>query len=229
MMGYRVLDRENYPRKQHFEYFNGMANPYVGVTVRVDVTEWVAAVKEKGLPFFLSFCYCVSRAANRVPEFRQRIAGGQILEYDNCRTSHTVALEDGTYCYCTLDASLPFEEYLPYAERAQEAARKKRSIEEEAGDSREFFFLSTVPWLSYTALVQPTPSPADSNPRITWGRFEEQGGRLLMPVSVLCHHALVDGLHIAWFYDCLNEELKVQPGKNTDEKQACVSGENQVE
>lgn len=50
-----------------------------------------------------------------------------------------------------------------------------------------------------------------------------------MPVSVLCHHALVDGLHIARFYDCLNEELKVQPGKNTDEKQACVSGENRVE
>lgn len=28
-----------------------------------------------------------------------------------------------------------------------------------------------------------------------------------MPVSVLCHHALVDGLHISRFYERLNEQM----------------------
>ena len=75
------------------------------------------------------------------------------------------------------------------------------------GDPDELLFLSTLPWLSYTALVQPVPVPADSNPRITWGRYFEQGGRTLLPVTVLCHHALVDGVHIARFFRELEDRL----------------------
>ena len=61
---------------------------------------------------------------------------------------------------------------------------------------------------SYTALVQPVPSPADSNPRISWGKYFTQEGRTLLPVSVLCHHALVDGIHLSAFYQNLDEEIK---------------------
>ncbi|MDE7404247.1 MAG: hypothetical protein K2M81_03980, partial [Lachnospiraceae bacterium] len=34
-----------------------------------------------------------------------------------------------------------------------------------------------------------------------------QGNRTLLPVSVLCHHALVDGIHIASFYKQLDEQI----------------------
>ena len=50
-----------------------MANPYMGLTVEVDVTDFLAEVKTRSYPFFLSFLRCVTRAANAVPEFRQRI------------------------------------------------------------------------------------------------------------------------------------------------------------
>lgn len=206
-MKYRFLDMDGYNRKCHFDYFNGLAYPYVGVTVNVDITDFLRMVKEERYPFFLSFCYCVSRAANSVREFRQRILNGRIIEYENCRTSHTVALEDGTYCYCALDASLPFAEFLPYAAEAQDKAREARSLEEKKEDSSELIFISTLPWISYAALVQPVPMPADSNPRITWGKYFKQGERILLPVSVLCHHALVDGLPISRFYGALESHL----------------------
>lgn len=73
-------------------------------------------------------------------------------------------------------------------------------------------FISTLPWISYTALINPTPIPADSNPRITWGKYFAQDKKVFLPVSVLCHHALVDGLHISKFYDFLNKELAVVAG-----------------
>lgn len=50
--------------------------------------------------------------------------------------------------------------------------------------------------------------PADSNPRITWGKAEIRGGRTVLPLTLLCHHALVDGLHISRFYAALDRELK---------------------
>lgn len=59
----------------------------------------------------------------------------------------------------------------------------------------------------HRGLIQPVPVPADSNPRITWGKYFVQEHKKLMPVSVLCHHGLVDGLHIASFYNLLDENI----------------------
>ena len=173
----------------------------------IDITEFLSVIQERKLPFFLSFCYCIAKAANAVPEFRQRILENQIIEYTKCRTSHTVSLEDGTYCYCTLDCDKPFREYLIYAAQEQEKAKQERSVEDKQEDLNELIFISTLPWFSYTALSNPVPIPADSNPRITWGKYSKEEFKTVIPVTVQCNHALVDGLHISEFLDALEKEL----------------------
>ena len=202
----RVLDMTRDPRRDQFTYFSAMANPYVGLTAFVDVTAARAWAKRTASSFFLCCLYAVSRAANRVPELRRRIREGQVVEYDWCPSSHTVALENGAYCYCTLRAEGPLETFLQTAAAAQEAAKRHPSLED-GEDAESLLFLSCIPWVSYAALVQPTPVPADSNPRITWGKYELREGRMQMPVTLLAHHALVDGVHIARFYQALEEEL----------------------
>ena len=204
-MSYKTIDMPAYPRRAHFDYFRSLAYPYVGTTVNVDITALVGRIKRTSLPFFLTVCHCVARAANSVPEFRQRIVDGGIVEFDRCRTSHTVALEDGTFCYCTLEHGLPLRVYLTVAEQAQAQAKERRSIEEDPAEALDKFFISTLPWFSYTSLIQPVPHPADSNPRLTWGKYFVQEGKILLPVSVLCNHALVDGSHIAAFYEALDQ------------------------
>lgn len=206
-MYFKQIDMDRYKRKAHFEYFKSLAYPYVGVTVNTDITKLLKVIKSEKLPFFLTFCYCVSRAGNRIPEFRQRISGDGIIEYINCPTTHTVALDDGTYCYCDLTSELPFDEYIIYAADEQEKAKASPSLDESPESVIDKFFISSVPWLSYTALINPVPMPADSNPRITWGRYFTDGEKTLLPLSVLCNHALVDGLHIADFYRLLDNEM----------------------
>lgn len=205
-MAERLLDLSQFPRRAHFEYFRTLANPYVGTTVEVDVTAFTTWTKATGQGFFLPFLYAAVRAANAVPELRRRIRGEDIVEYDWCASSHTVALPDGSYCYCGLRADMPFEEFLPEAAARQARAKANPSLED--GENAEgLFFVSCVPWFSYTALTQPTPVPADSNPRITWGRCFTREGRTLVPVTLLANHALVDGVHIAAFYQALEREL----------------------
>ena len=104
---------------------------------------------------------------------------------------------------------MPFSEYTVDAALRQEEAKRMHTIDEEEDEVYDKFFISTLPWISYTAIVQPVPVPADSNPRITWGRYFEQGGRILLPVSVLCHHALVDGVHLARFYELLEAQFSL--------------------
>jgi len=43
--------------------------------------------------------------------------------------------------------------------------------------------------------------PADSIPRFAWGKFFPEGQALKIPLSVQGHHALMDGIHMAKFYE----------------------------
>ena len=205
-MAFKIIDMTRDPRREQFAYFRTLANPYVGVTVNVEVTALVDWARRTGSSFFLTFLYAAVRAANDVPELRRRIRGGAVVEYDDCPSSHTVALPDGTYCYCRLAADRPLADFLAYAAAEQDRCRAAPSLED-GEDAEGLLFVSCVPWFSYTALTQPTPVPADSNPRITWGRYFPQEGRTLLPVTLLANHALVDGVHIARFYQALDRML----------------------
>lgn len=195
----RVLDLTNDPRRAHFAYFRTMANPYLSVTANCDITALREKTVRESLPFFLSLLYCAIGAANAVPELRRRIRGEDAVEYDRCDSSHTVALPDGSYCYCRLDCAKPFAEFLPYAQAEVERVKAAPDIDD-GDDGDSLFFVSSLPWISFTGLSLPTPSPADSNPRITFGKFFPQEGRILLPVNLTVHHALVDGLHAARFF-----------------------------
>ena len=205
-MNYHYLDMEHYPRRGQFDYFRNMAYPYAGMTVPLDITELMDCIKENGGPFFLTLLYLVTGTANAIPEFRQRIRQDKIIEFDHCIPSYTLAAENGSYCYCTADERLPFQEYLLDAKHRQKKAQEAAGIED-CGDEEQLFFISTLPWASYTALVQPVPSPADSNPRITWGKYFQTEGRIKIPVTVLVNHALMDGYHISRFFQELQSRF----------------------
>lgn len=207
-MHFQKIDMDNFPRRKHFEYFCSLQYPYVGITNNVDVTELIHFCKTKNYSFYLVFLHLVALAADGVREFRQRVHNKEIIEYSECPTSHTELLNNGTYCYCTLHHHMPLDEYIVYAENARKLCREKGSIEEdENAESR--YFISTLPWLHYTALIQPVAGGEESNPRITWGKFQKnQNGREQLPVTILAHHGLVDGIHIAQFYQNLEKQIR---------------------
>lgn len=212
-MAYRVIDKETMPRREQFAYFRSLAQPYVGITWELDITEPRRRQQAEGWPFFLTVLYLAGRAANRVPELRQRVRGEDVVEYDCCATSHTVARADGNFSYCRVPGGLSFREFLPLAQAAHQAAKERTALMED-DDEESLLFVSSIPWTPFTGLIQPTPIPADSNPRITFGGYHWRGDRLILPVALLANHALVDGRHLAQFYQELEraaEELLALP------------------
>lgn len=196
----KTIDMTNDPRRGQFEYFRTFANPYASVTANCDISHLRRTVLENGWPFFLSVLYCAVNAANAVPELRRRIKGDAVVEYETCSSSHTVSLSNGSYCYCELDCSSSFAQYLPYAQAQVQKAKESMQLDD-GEDPDRLFFVSSLPWLSFTAISLPIPDPADSNVRITFGKFFEQDGKVLMPVNLTAHHALADGIHIARFFE----------------------------
>lgn len=198
----RQIDLSNDPRRAQFDYFRNFRDPYVSVTVPVDITR----LRECGTPLFLSYLWRAIRAANAVPELRRRIDGERVVEYDRCLSSHTVALPNGSYCYCTLDCEKPFDEFLPYAQAETERAKRTASLTDGA-DAAQLFFVTALPWLPFSSLSLPVPEPPDSNVRISFGGITEQNGRSLLPVNLTAHHALADGIHLSRFFAAMQERI----------------------
>lgn len=204
-MSYTILDMENYKRRSHFDYFRSLQYPYAGTTVIIDAAQALQYSKQNNCSFYLTILHAAALAADGVKELRQRIRGDQIVEYDECPTSHIELLPDSTYCYCTIHHHMELQMYYAQAEKARKNCTENGITEDK--DVESMYFVSTVPWFHYSALIQPVGG-SESNPRITWGKYEKNAnGEIIMPVSLLVHHALVDGIHIAQFYENLKNEI----------------------
>ncbi len=221
MIEYKLIDLNNFPRRAHLEYFMSMERPHINITANVDVTDLRAFCKREKCSFFLSFLHVAALSAEAVPQLRQRIhrlpkeevSGTGILsdievrEYAECPTSHTEATGDELYCYCPLTHHMPWEEYIAKAAELQQLARQSGTLEEDE-EIEAFFFPTCIPWIHYNDIVHPMTDRYDSNPRISWGKFEEDfRGRLMMPVTLVAHHGLVDGIHIGKFYENLTKNM----------------------
>ena len=201
----KYIDLETYPRRSHYEYFKSLAYPYVGLTANVDVTNLVRYAKSRGASPFLACLWTAAKAANAVPELRQRIVGDKIAEYDHCDTAHTVAMPDKTFCNCRTDCRRSLNDFLVYGRERQNEAMTHHGFVSTQEDETDLIFLSCVPWVAFTQVIQPAPIPADCNPRIVFGKFIRDGEKTLMPLHIQCNHALVDGRHLGEFYGAFED------------------------
>ena len=113
----------------------------------------------------------------------------------------------GVYVYSLIEGERTYGDFIAEGQRQQVLSLDRRTLTED-GDPLGNFFVSCLPWLDYLQVKHPVVSADDSNPRISWGRYTERGGRVTLPVSIFVNHALADGLHIAQFYSCLDKELR---------------------
>jgi chloramphenicol O-acetyltransferase type A len=201
----KIIDLETYPRRSHYEYFKSLAYPYIGITANVDVTELIAYAKARNASPFLACLWAAANAANAVPELRQRMVGDKIVEFDHCDTAHTVAQPDNTFCNCRTDCRRSLEEFLIYGKQRQVEASRRHGFVSTQDDETDLIFLSCVPWVAFTQVIQPAPIPAACNPRIVFGKYIREGDRTLMPLHIQCNHALVDGYHLGQFYRIFQE------------------------
>jgi chloramphenicol O-acetyltransferase type A len=89
-------------------------------------------------------------------------------------------------------------EFADFYRTAQAATNQTFSPVDEVEDDH-WVFMSCLPWIQFTHVVQPTHRVTGSIPRLIWGRYYQQDGRWKLPLTVQVHHGLVDGWHMAQF------------------------------
>ena len=68
--------------------------------------------------------------------------------------------------------------------------------------SWNFFDVSCLPWVRYKHFdVHVFDEGKFLAPVVTWGKYEPEDGRLIMPLTMNIHHAVADGFHLSRFFN----------------------------
>ena len=197
----RPIDLDTYRRAAILRAFADRSLPQLSVTCEVDVTHIRQACQALGVSFFMGMSYAVSHAVQAVPEFRHRVIDGVLCEYERTDPGYTVARDGGLFSFCDGVYLEDFAAYCSEAQRRMDAVKITPDLTVAA--KHHMFFITTVPWLSFTAFTHPYDPLYAYIPVITLGKFVARGETWVMPVAVQAHHGVVDGIHLARFYDAL--------------------------
>ncbi|MDO4816611.1 MAG: CatA-like O-acetyltransferase [Bacillota bacterium] len=192
------IDYESWERRELFEFFSAVSQPFYSVTYNLDVTKLYDYTHSRGLSFYYALSYLVTKAVNSVENFRYAIENGEIVKHEELLCSFT-DLKKGSdnFHIVTMPCNGTIDEFCA-------AAAKKSSAQKEFIDmsleGKNLIFISCLPWIELTALTNERNfDPDDNIPRIAWGKFHEENGRRVLGISLELNHRFCDGVHIGKF------------------------------
>ena len=93
--------------------------------------------------------------------------------------------------------------------RDVEEAKKTREYGLDMANHPNWFDASFISWLSYDSLnIELPDGHLYFAPIVNWGKYREENGRLVMPVTVRLNHAIADGYLVANVFRLLEQEIK---------------------
>jgi len=197
----RIVDRAAWSRRELFDFFSPMSQPFFSVTFRQDVTRLYTFTKESGLSFYYSLVYLCTQAVNQVEAFRYALRGEDLVLFDRRLPSFT-DLKPGAeqFHIVTLPCEGTIRDFCAAA-KAKSAAQNTFLDQE---DSLDLIYFSCLPWVELTALTNERDfDPNDAVPRIAWGKYAQEGERKVLHISLELNHRFVDGLHVGRFHEKL--------------------------
>lgn len=199
-MTFTPIDLDNYIRKPHVERFVHHLGCTYNITVKLDITK----VRQSGKKLYPVMIHSLAAIVNRHEEFRMDCIDDVLGVYDVRHPCYTIFHPD------TESFSKICTEYVPdYA--AFEAAYQSDNAQ--YGQNHEFyakpnppenvFSVSMLPWATFEGFSFDMPKRGNAmQPFFTMGKFYEENGKILLPLSMFVHHAACDGFHTCRF---LNE------------------------
>lgn len=201
-----LVNLEAYPRKELFNIFSQYENPHISTTVEVDTSLLKHACKQRGLHFFTCLTYCLSMTMNQITEFKHRVINGKLYTYDRIDPGFTVSLPNNSFNFCD---SFHIENFNRFHDQMKSDIQDAKSANNQViKDKHHMFFISNIPWFSFTQFQQPYFSHYGYNPVITIGKnISKLKPDFVLPIALQCHHATVDGFHLGRFYQLLNDHI----------------------
>ena len=198
----RDIDMNTWPRREIYDFFSPISNPFYSVTFTLDVTNLYRYVKERELSFYYALVYLCTRAVNRVEAFLYTIEDGKVRMYDKRQPSFT-DLEKGSELFRVV--FVPCEGSLDdFCRAAKAKSESQHFFFDPTAETNDLIYFSCLPWMDVTGLTnERNLDPDDAIPRIAWGKYIDVNGRKQLHISLEINHRFIDGVHIGKFNEAL--------------------------
>lgn len=211
-MVYKLINKETYYRKGVFRHFSEDCKCSTSMTARVDMTDLVEHSKKNGTKFYINFLYLLSKVLNSRDDYKMGYLWQteELICYDTINPIQYIFHDDTETC--TPVYTTYYEDYETFYKRAVEDVEKAKQTREYRLDMENhpnWFDASYISWLSYDSLNIELPDGyLFFAPIVNWGRYREENGRLVMPISVRLNHAIADGYLVANVFRLLQKEIE---------------------
>ena len=206
-----IIDLNKWERTAHFNFFRQMDYPQYSICTNIDITNFLKKIKEKHISFYYGMIFAATHVLNQIDEFKYRIRGNDVIRHSTIHPSFT-DLIDGSELFKIVNVDMENDIGI-FTEKAKEKAVSQKQFlvtEEEVRD--DLVYITCIPWVAFTSLTHTISLKSDDAvPRLSWGKYFEESGRVLIPFSVQAHHAFVDGIHIGRYFDTLQKYLDYLP------------------
>ena len=203
----RTIDPKNWERGEIFDLFSACDHPFYSVSFELDVSRLYHLTHETGQSFYYSMAYLVTTAMEGVEAFRMRIRGGQIEVVDELIPSCTDLMPGSeTFVIVTLPHGNNMAEFCRQAK--EKAAGQTYLFDREMERLDTLVYISCLPWFPITGFVTERNLESDDCiPRVTWGKYQKDDGRVRLNLTLDLNHRTIDGVHVGKFYQLLQSSI----------------------
>ena len=204
------LDLRSWSRGEVFWYFSQMAPTGYSMTVKLDITHMKDCLEAAGMKFFPAYLWLVTKVLNEQMEFRIAQKDDQVGYYDGLTPLYAhFHEEEKTFSLMWTEFDEDFSVFYQNYLDNQNTYGQNKGVLSQVGQlpPPNAYTVSCVPWIPFEHFaVHSYESKPYYFPSIEAGKFQEENGRLMMPLSISCHHAASDGYHVSIFLDKLQQE-----------------------
>ncbi len=198
-MSFHLIDLQNWERKEFYEHFSSEVICTYSTTVNLDITN----IKNHRL--YPTIIWLLTKTVNQMPEFRTALTNEGVGIYDEMHPAYTIFnKENKNFSAIWTAFHSDYNVFLHSYET--DVAQFATSVNYNPKPNRpaNSFDISMIPWFTFTSFnINIFGDGKYLLPIFTLGKYFDENGKRLLPLSIQVHHAVCDGYHIGIFVQTL--------------------------
>ena len=206
VMNYTIIDLNQWNRGKLFQFYMDQMRIVMSLTVDIDVTTLKSYSKKTGIGFYPLMLWVVSKVINSHDEFKFGWnKDGNLIRWDYVSPSYTdFHGEDESFTKMVTEYADDLSKFCNRVKLDRERHQNDRAVLKD--QPLNFFDVSCLPWVKYKHFdIHVFDEGKFLAPVVTWGKYEQENSRLIMPLTMNIHHAVADGFHVSRFFTEVQE------------------------
>lgn len=202
----KVIKKSIFEQNSRYNYYKNFTCPTFNISANIDITSFYEFINKNNKPLYISLIYSVTRIANDIQQFRQRILDNKVLvEYDTIHPAFLIDNSKDNFNFYKAEYLENFFRFVEYSLTNIEL-NKSESSNIKFNQDNDLIYISFIPFVSFTSITQ----PYDKNntcPHISIGKHFQDDKKILIPISVQANNLIIDQNNISIFFEKLQELL----------------------